>query len=260
MVGLLRGCLGGIVALVFSILSGIAIGRGLGWFAGILAGFVILVALGIVVGKLMNSEKGITTADCIIPLVISLISGIVFMPIGLISGNLFSGATCIISGALLCFCLWLRKKGCMAEWSLIMPTLTFIYEILPIDLPTDLDNIIGLAASSGSAYFGYIKSAAAQGIKSLLKDEKESQLLAEDGVPTTNLKQPECKIEDAEVCETPLPDLENERIDTLIVDAKEYLKQRIGDCAGQTISHLTDKVVDGVADQIDAFIDTKTSK
>ena len=253
MVGFLRGCFGGIIALVFSTLFGIAIGRQFGWFPGILAGFMMIAGLGVVVGKLINSKKKITTADCIIPLVMSLISAIVFMPIGLVSGNLFSAATCITAGAFLCVSMWLNKNGRLAEWALIMPMLTFIYEMLPIDLPTDLDNVLGLAGSFASMKMGYMKSLATQSAKSfagaLFSADNQQQ-----GIPS-GANDPECTIEDATPSESPPSSFEQSEDNMIIANAKNHLKQRVTDRASQTINRLTDKMVDGFADEIDAFID-----
>jgi hypothetical protein len=40
---------------------------------------------------------------------------------------------------------------------LILPFLTFLYEILPIDLPTDLDNILGLSATTTIEVIAFFK-------------------------------------------------------------------------------------------------------
>jgi hypothetical protein len=137
----------------------------------------------------MNSDKEVTMFDCVIPIGIALISGVVFMPIGLLNADLFSGASCIISGAILSICLWLHKKGKMREWALIMPTLTFIYEILPIDLPTSLDNIIGLGGSAMSAYLGYISGIAIPSVS----DKAVDYLLGDED--------DDSEVEDAEIVE-----------------------------------------------------------
>ena len=97
---------------------------------------------------IVNNSKTLTIVDCVLPIVISLIAAFMFSPIALISGNLFSIGTCIFSGVLLSVGLVLYKLDKIKGTFLILPMLTFVYELFPIDLPTDLDNILGLSVST----------------------------------------------------------------------------------------------------------------
>jgi len=145
---------------VFSIVIGIAVGKDHGFWYGCLGGLVVLVLSGMIAAKLANSRGKLTVADCFIPTILSIISGIVFAPVQLLEGSVFSAATCIFSGVLLSLGMFLHKNGRMAGWALILPSLTFIYEMLPIELPTDLDNIFALGGSCFTMWWGYIKAIA----------------------------------------------------------------------------------------------------
>lgn len=158
-VGILRGCLIMVLAPIFSILTGIVIGKAHGLWYGCLAGFSMFVGWGIVAALLINKGGKLTIADCIIPTILAIISGILFAPIQLFAGSVFSAATCIFAGILMTTALLLYKNGRMNGWALIIPALTFVYELLPIELPTDLDNIFALGGASMSLWIGYIKGA-----------------------------------------------------------------------------------------------------
>lgn len=146
----IRGC----SLFVFTPIVGIATGAlawqyggwALGSLAGVLAFFVSLRVLRTLIDR---DDRGLTVIDCFMPLVISVICGILFMPIALVSMNLFSVATCIYSGVLLSVSLVCYRAGRISSaWWLLPIFLTFAYEVLPIDLPTDIDNLVGLGAAT----------------------------------------------------------------------------------------------------------------
>lgn len=146
----IRGC----SSFVFTPIVGIAtcayVWKHCGWALGILAGILSFVVFSRVLKCLIERDnRGLTVADCFMPLIISAVCGIVFMPIALVSLNLFSVATCIYSGVLLSVALLCYRSGRIeSPWWLVPLFLTFIYEILPIDLPTDLDNLLGVGVST----------------------------------------------------------------------------------------------------------------
>jgi hypothetical protein len=178
MVGALRGCLVMVLSPVFSIVLGIAIGKEHGFWYGCLGGLVVLVLSGMIAAKLANSGGKLTVADCIIPTILSIISGIVFAPVQLFAGSVFSAATCIFSGVLLSAGMLLYKKWRMAGWALILPSLTFVYEMLPIELPTDLDNIFALGGSCFTMWWGRIKTVALErGANHLLEKSDENDVI-----------------------------------------------------------------------------------
>jgi hypothetical protein len=149
------GCLrGAVLALPLLVILPIAVWYEYKFLYGLLSflgGACILVYL-------VNSAKKLTSIDIVSPTVISLISAIIFAPVGLFAGNFFSPITCILAGLMLSVGLGLYKAKKIYSWCLIVPTLCFIYEILPIDLPTDIDNIIGLSANGVNIFIShYIK-------------------------------------------------------------------------------------------------------
>lgn len=145
----LRGCCSFFFVPVISICSGIAIGQNAGVALGILggigAGFASVFIISITIGKL---TKELTYVDCLIPLIVSIISGVVFFPISLFTASLFSTATCILAGALTSLTLFIYKTRELHPIFLVIPFLVFIYEILPIELPSDLDNILALSGNT----------------------------------------------------------------------------------------------------------------
>ena len=146
----IRGCSLFFIIPVLSLASGIIVGQRYGVLLGIVAGLLMIGFSYWAGGRLIDrSKSGLTSLDCFLPLGISLVSGIVFSPVGLFAGNLFSPATCIFSGILLTLGLWAYKTGRIPSggW-LVLPFLTFLYEILPVDLPSDLDNVLGLSAAT----------------------------------------------------------------------------------------------------------------
>lgn len=156
MIGALRGCLTMLFAPLFSLVFAIVVGNRFGFWEGCLTGLVVFVICVVIAVRFANTPGKLTTADCIIPTILALISGVVFGPVQLFAGSVFSAATCIMSGILLSVALYLYKDGRFrAEW-LILPVLTFLYELLPIELPTDLDNIFALGGSAFSLFWGRI--------------------------------------------------------------------------------------------------------
>lgn len=146
------GCLRGVVlslgALFLSIMIGIASGQSVGTLWGIIIGTVTLIVFIVVISFVVNRSKKLTIVDCVLPFIISVIAAVAFAPVALFSGNLFSIATCIFSGVLMSVGLILFKLGKIHGAFLVLPMLTFIYEILPIDLPSDLDNILAFSVTT----------------------------------------------------------------------------------------------------------------
>lgn len=147
------GCLrGAVLTLPLLVILPIAVWYEYKFLYGLLAflgGLVVLVYI-------VNSSKGLTAIDVALPTVISLISAIIFFPVGLLAGNFFSLVTCILAGIMLSVGLGFYKAKKIYAWCLIVPTLCFIYEILPIDLPTDIDNLIGLGANGVNIFVANI--------------------------------------------------------------------------------------------------------
>lgn len=149
-VGCLRGTIAGSVSLMCACVGGIGVGIQSGIWWGILTGMgLFFVLIGISV-YLMNNAKHLTVTDCILPIPLGAISAFLFAPVSLFSGSIFSAATCLGASLLLSIMLLMYRakkiRGCM----LVIPFVVFIYELLPIELPSDIDNILCLGGSGVS--------------------------------------------------------------------------------------------------------------
>lgn len=174
----IRGCMMAFFVPVVAICIGILVGqRYASGPLGILAGIGAIVVVGSLARLLISkTTKGLSLMDCFIPTIMSLCSGILFAPIALFSGSLFSAATCIVSGILFSITLVLYRSGKIGTGYLILPGLTFVYEMLPIELPLDLDNLIGLGVSSVNTVLA-LGARSAQNQLTLSPEEEESPLL-----------------------------------------------------------------------------------
>lgn len=145
----IRGCSSCLMIPVVAICTGIGIGQKAGVWWGILGGVVACVVFASIMSYLISkATKGLSVMDCLMPFCISIVCGIAFAPISIFAGSLFSFATCIYSGVLLSLVLFLYMNGHVGWGYLVLPFLTFAYEILPIELPTDLDNILALSGTT----------------------------------------------------------------------------------------------------------------
>jgi len=146
--GFFRGVFLFPTGLIISILIGIASGQSIGALWGVIIGIFVFIICVVITVAMINTSKTFTLVDCMLPALIALFAAFVFSPVAIISGNFFSIGTCIFSGVLLSVGLFLYKSDKIQGAFLILPMLTFFYEILPIDLPTDLDNILALGVST----------------------------------------------------------------------------------------------------------------
>lgn len=146
----IRGCTSFLFTPIVGIAGGAVVWQHCGWALGILAGILSFVISSRILKILIDRDnRGLTVVDCFMPLIVSTICGILFMPLALFTLNLFSVATCIYSGILLSVALLCYRSGRIeSAWWLLPIFLTFAYEILPIDLPTDMDNFLGVGVST----------------------------------------------------------------------------------------------------------------
>lgn len=147
-VGCLRGTIAFCASIVIAITIGIALAVQYGTIKGILAGVGILIALVAVSVYLMNNAKKLTLADCILPLIVGAMSAFLFAPVSMAGMSIFSAGTCMGASLLLTIMLFMYKSGRIKAGWLVIPFLTFLYELLPIELPTDIDNILCLGGSA----------------------------------------------------------------------------------------------------------------
>ena len=168
----LRSCSSIILVPIIAICSGIIIGKEYGTAVGILGGIVCSSIFFKFYHRFIATQiNGLTVLDCLIPFLVSLVSGVIFAPVSLFSASVFSIATCIYSGVLLSATLFLYKAQKVSAGYLVFPFLVFMYEILPIELPTDIDNILAL---SGNTAHQFIALTAAKMKGQLLGEKRTS--------------------------------------------------------------------------------------
>ena len=145
----LRGCCTILAVPILAVCSGVCIsavaGILVGIFGGIISGFVLAIIMNVVINK---AAKGLTVADCFIPLGLSIVFGFAFMPISFLSASVFSVATCIYSGILMTLTLFAYKSKKIGAGLLVMPFCVWMYELLPLELPSDMDNILALSGNT----------------------------------------------------------------------------------------------------------------
>lgn len=163
MIGLMRFISLTIVSLIGTITSVAFFWSEYGFFKGIFFGFLmglLFISISVFVGaRAGNSRNDITGVDLALPLFVSIVSATLFFPAGLLFANLFSVFTCIGSGILLSGALLAYKARHLHGAALALPYMTFFYEILPIDIPSDFDNILCFGGSATSLILGKMLSA-----------------------------------------------------------------------------------------------------
>ena len=173
----IRGCSSMLFVPVVATAVGIETGKRMGWCLGILAFVGAFWISSVGLRALINRyTSGLTVQDCLIPSILSILCSIVFLPMKLISANFFGPAECIFSGIVLSVCLFGYRAGRIKNpYWLTLPFLTFFYEILPINLPTDLDDLLALTANTFVPFLAWTKKEDDE-----LDNENEEILLLEN--------------------------------------------------------------------------------
>lgn len=132
------------VAIAIGIWLGSGIWTGIIW--GIL-GLIVALCGAVAIGT--SEKRGTVTAlDCILPIPISIFCGIIFAPVRLFVVDFFSPVTCIGSGLLFSLALIMFRSNRLDETPLWIIGMVFLYEILPINLPTPLDDVLCLGGQA----------------------------------------------------------------------------------------------------------------
>ena len=156
MIIFLRGIILFFTLIIVSISSSVILIKHLGWLTGIALGvilFVILAGIAIALFNKFSTDK-ITNFDIILPAIISLGSAACFWPLRFLRAELFSSASCIMSGVILSMAFYKLKNDMIHKASVVIIFCTFLYEISPISLPLDLDNLLSLGTSTLAYLFG----------------------------------------------------------------------------------------------------------
>lgn len=157
---LLRSILIGSLSCVAALAAGLAAGISSGDLSlGIGAGFGTAL-LGFIIAflALRRAPRHLTAADCFLPIPASVLSGVLFAPIQLADSSIFSTATCVGAGVLLSTALAMYRSGTIRRGYILIPLIVFIYEMLPIEFPTDIDNLLSLGGSLMSVFAAYLSS------------------------------------------------------------------------------------------------------
>ena len=164
--GVVRGICLFVCSPSLALALGIFVGYNHGWGWGVLWGLVAMVMLVVYAIKMGTSLSlgEVTVWDCILPVVVSIICGITFAPVHLFAANFFSAVTCIGAGIFFSIALIMYRVGALESWALYLSMATFLYEALPINLPTDLDDFLCFGGSGAGLILGRIKKKIAVGI------------------------------------------------------------------------------------------------
>ena len=164
--GIVRGISLFVCSPSLALALGIFVGYNHGWGWGVIWGLVALIMLVVYAIKMGTSLSfgEVTVWDCILPVVVSIICGITFAPVHLFAANFFSAVTCIGAGIFFSIALIMYRVGALESWALYLSMTTFLYEALPINLPTDLDDFLCFGGSGAGLIFGRIKRKIAVGI------------------------------------------------------------------------------------------------
>ena len=165
-IALMRGICLFVCSPSLAIALGIWVGYNHGWGWGVLWGIVglgALIAYAVKIG-VSGKESEVTAMDCVLPFFVSIVCGITFAPVHLFAANFFSAFTCIGAGALFSVALIMFRFGKLETWALYLLMATFLYEALPINLPTDLDDFLCFGGSGVGLVVGRVKRRVAMGI------------------------------------------------------------------------------------------------
>ena len=157
--GVIRGICLFVCSPSLAIALGIWVGYNHGWGWGVLWGLVGLITFicyAIKMGTRGDSSE-VTVLDCILPAIVGIVCGITFAPVHLFAANFFSAFTCIGAGLCFSIALIMFKVGALESWALYLIMATFLYEALPINLPTDIDDFLCFGGSGMSLVIGRVK-------------------------------------------------------------------------------------------------------
>ena len=147
-VGCMRYAVLGPLAAIFTLCVAIAVWVKFGFFYAIFAAILFFIISAIFVVHLAENVKKLSVFDCLLPILVGLLSSIFFTPIALAAnGSFFSFATCMGASIFLSMMMFLYRAGKIGLGFLIWPFLVFFYEILPFEFPSDLDNIFAFGGN-----------------------------------------------------------------------------------------------------------------
>lgn len=154
--------------MIFSIPSAILvflavwIGTGWNWKTGLVSACAILLAFLLLALYFILTMREIGWLDVFLPVPFAVVWTIMISPLllaGLFTGDIFHVPDFIGIALLLTLSLWMVKKGDMSHKWLIVPILSFIYEMLPVDIPGPIDDMFALSGAGISAVIQLLRGA-----------------------------------------------------------------------------------------------------
>jgi hypothetical protein len=133
-----------VVSAPLSLAVGLAFWAAQSWRAGLAACFATFAACLVAATLLAFFTRRLTLVDVFLPVIFSVLWSLILMPFSL-GSDLFTAPAAIGAGMLLTWCLWraYHEDGAPRNW-LIVPTLVFVYEMLPINVPGPFDDYFAL--------------------------------------------------------------------------------------------------------------------
>lgn len=136
------------------------IGTDWNWKIGLISACaVVLIALIVALYFILTIEE-LGWLDVFLPVPFAIIWSIMMSPfllIGLITGDLFQTPAFMGTALILTLSLWMVKQGDMPHKWLIIPILSFMYEMLPIYIPGSFDNLFALGGAGISSMIQFAK-------------------------------------------------------------------------------------------------------
>ena len=147
-VGCMRYAVLGPLAAIFTLCVAVAVWVKFGFFYAVFAAILFFIISAFFVVRFAENVKKLSVFDCLLPIFVGLLSSIFFTPIALAAnGSFFSFVTCMGASIFLSMMMFLYRAGKVGVGFLVLPFLVFIYEILPFEFPTELDNLFAFGGN-----------------------------------------------------------------------------------------------------------------
>ncbi len=138
----------GFFSLPFSGLA-LLIGRlaGGSWHVGFLSMLVTLGVFWLFAVINLFFIKELSWVDVFLPIPISVVWSIVLLPLSL-GSNIFTAPACIGSAIIFTISMWMLKNKRMSTYWVIFPSMVFLYEMLPINIPGPFDDYFAFGGTA----------------------------------------------------------------------------------------------------------------
>ncbi len=135
--------------------------------AGVLAGAVVFTVFFVAALVSLFVIKTYSYADAALPLVFSVLWSAALVPLSFGAG-LFSAPAFMGAALLLGVCMAAAKRCATDKRWLLFPAVVFLYEMLPLNIPGQFDDMFALAGSAGYTLTLLLRRALPQLLKELV--------------------------------------------------------------------------------------------